>query len=345
MRHHRACKGKAHASGIGKQLGNKGGPVSSSTKIAKIGAGPPKLGKAKPAKEPRKPTATTVESVVRGGAEPPSSARKLSRNSTSSWEYSDSDSLNSSEPGLSPMDHHNNGLHDRTNSMIRRIDRVLDDIDNAKCIYENHGRLDKMTNGHHHSYNGSVSSSTSTSNNQNHNQNNNHGIGNGANKSKSPLTRGSAYSSSMRRPNKKETWADSLRSGLSVDDRIKKMEEGWDDSNVIKIPRERKCHRITAEIENDPRELDSLNKRNSLCRRSSSAGKVIKRSRGSNQAPLYDVVEWEELLEMALTTRNGQRKRESHQRNAYDRAYLKDLEELRSSVAPSSLEVSSQKFF
>ena len=303
MRHHRGCKGKAHASGIGKALNGKNGPNSPTTKIIKIAASPQKQTKAKNNnnKDQRKMVSSLADSPRRA-SDQLTNVRKLSRNSTSSWEYSDSDSLNSSEPGLSSMDHHGNGMHDQ---MIRRIDRVLDDIDNAKSIYD-----DKLVNGNHN------------------------------NKSRSsPLVRGTNYTSSLRRTPKKEVWADTLRSGLMVDDKIKKMEEGWDDS-IIRVPRERKCHRITADIEQrDPRDLEQLNRRNSISRRNSAVGKVVKRSRGGSQAPLYDVIEWEELLEMALTTRNGKRRRESDHRNGMDGCYLKDLEVLRNNVAPTNLEV------
>lgn len=300
MRHHRACKGKAHASGIGKQANGKTGPASSSSPAGKIikvtTTGPQKPSKAKNGKEPRKTALGPVESP---------NGRKLSRNSTSSWEYSDSDSLNSSELGLESSQHHGNGLHGQTNSMIRRIDRVLDDIDHAKSIYDEHQL--KLNN-------------------------------NNDKNGKSPLQRGNIYTASLRKVQRKETWADSLRTTCIGDEKIKKMEAGWDDSNIVRTPKERKCHMITAEIEQ--RDLDSLSRRNSLCRRNSAAGKVVKRPRVTNQG-LCDVIEWEVLLELAQATRNGHRRRESDRRNGFDGGYLKDLEVLLNSAAPRNFEVLS----
>lgn len=246
MRHHRACKGKAHASGIGKQqLSNGKGPV-------------PKLATQKPSPSPKLKEAKKAPPVV----------RKLSRNSTSSWDYSDSDSLNSSDPDPGVI------MHD---SMIRRIDQVLDDLDNAKPM------------------------------------------------GKSPLSRGSSI-----RRSKKETWADTLRTGSHVDDKIKKMEQGWDDSSVIKLPRERKCQRITAE---ERANIDTINRKNLLMlSRRTSSGKVVKRTRSNSSAPL---LEWEELLEMALACRNGRKRRDSDASS-----YFKDLEVLRNNVvAPINSEV------
>ncbi|OXU31521.1 hypothetical protein TSAR_014275 [Trichomalopsis sarcophagae] len=300
MRHHRACKGKAHASGIGKQLNGKGGPASTPTKIIKISSSPLKTC-SRPGTKDQK-TGKTESAKKQPQSNSSSGTRKLSRNSTSSWEYSDSDSLNSSEPGLVE----GNGLmHDQ---MIRRIDQVLDDIDHAKSIYDDRHHQLKL------------------------NENN---------KSNGKFTRGSNYTSSLRRcsqqQQRKESWADSLRSGFVVDDKIRKMEEGWDDSNVIKLPRERKCQRITAEFEQRGGDHAELNRRNSLHRRNS--GKVVKRTRG--QTSFCDVVEWEELLEMAMATR---RRRESEQRNGFDGTmYLKDLEVLRSNVAPRNHEAKSEE--
>ncbi|KAG7206056.1 hypothetical protein KM043_003454 [Ampulex compressa] len=87
----------------------------------------------------------------------------------------------------------------------------------------------------------------------------------------------------------RKSWADSLRAG-DVDDRVRRMEAGWDDSSVIRAPRERKWRRITAEIE----QKDS--------KRTARRGRVVgQRSR----RPVQEAVPWEELLEMALARKLG----------------------------------------
>lgn len=252
MRHHRACKGKAHASGIGRQQQQQQQVTKSSPAVPKIAHRQQPTSKLK--NDAKKTTPTVV--------------RKLSRNSTSSWDYSDSDSLNSSEPDPSA-----GVMHD---SMIRRIDQVLDDLDNAKPL-----------------------------------------------KPAGTLSR----NSSIRR-SKKENWADTLRTGPHVDDKIKRMEQGWDDSNVIKLPRERKCQRITAQERAD---IDTINRKNLLMlSRRTSSGKVVKRTRStSSNAPL---LEWEELMEMAMASRNGRKRRESDASS-----YFKDLDSLRNNNVVNNL--------
>ncbi|KAG5319334.1 MY18A protein, partial [Pseudoatta argentina] len=124
------------------------------------------------------------------------------------------------------------------------------------------------------------------------------------------------YSPSLRATKgfKKESWADSLRVGC-MDDRIKRMEKGWDDSNVIRTPKERKWHRITAEIEQKIPSMDNGIRMFSF--KSSWANnskKVSKRSRSGHQRcakPIQDIIEWEELFEMALARKIRRKIREN----------------------------------
>ncbi|XP_058804262.1 unconventional myosin-XVIIIa isoform X1 [Phymastichus coffea] len=95
LRHHRACKGKAHASGIG-----KASPALIPHAHRGAAAARPLLNGGGGGGAPKRP--------------PPACPRKLSRNSTSSWECSDSDSLNSSEAG------------GERGQLLRRIGRALD---------------------------------------------------------------------------------------------------------------------------------------------------------------------------------------------------------------------------
>ncbi|KAI4495079.1 hypothetical protein M0804_001280 [Polistes exclamans] len=221
---HRSCRGKAHASGIGKHANNR----------QPIYAHPEKI----------------IERANKGGEELTSNSRndilrKCSRNSTSFWDCSDSDSMNSLEASKN-----------RVSSSIKNTTTP------SRVVLAMH--------------------SSRASRNM---------IGNSS--------------------KKRESWADTLRGGL-VDDRIKRMEEGWDDSNVIKLPRERKWRMITAEIQDklpNSREILTLRGAGSNIavknRINHSAKKIIKRNRNSIvhrpvKPPIYDVVEWEELLEMAL---------------------------------------------
>ena len=279
IHHHRACRGKAHASGIAKQNGK--------ANISSVRSTTPK---SKPSPKDQKP--------IRNGRNSSdgvhsTDGRKLSRNSTSSWDYSDSDSLNSSEPGLNPEP-----LQDRTSRMISRIDQVLDDIDCAKSIYHN----DKL------------------------------------NDSRSTKTDKNYRNSPSKRLFKKENWEDSLRSGNGyIDDRVKKMEAGWDDSNVIKNPKERKWHRITSEAEQKENGHEKVARRNSLPKKTQ-PGKVLKRTRSSptRRRPLYDVIEWDEILEMALARKFGSKKKKNGEQ---DVGYLKNLEVLLENKAPLNVQV------
>ena len=297
--HHRACRGKAHASGIGKKNGRAPSSNSrsfmSSTGSSVSGGKQPKMS--------RKDGATSTPQ----SRSDPHVGRKLSRHSTSSWEYSDSDSINSSETG-----HVNDSLKDSANSMIRSIDLVLRDIDSR----------DKVDSD--------------------------------SPKSSSVMLKSSRSFRSSGTP-KRESWAESLRGGYRiVDDRYRKMEQGWDDSSVIKNPKERKWHRITAVIEqrsahldDDFNNLSKVNEDKGLKRndcssewKGQSSGRVIKRSRYGQHArrPVYDVVEWEELLEMAMNrkfNRLGKKKQDARPGTEF----LKNLDILLANRVPQNFQV------
>lgn len=100
-----------------------------------------------------------------------------------------------------------------------------------------------------------------------------------------------------------------------MNDRIKRMEKGWDDSNVIRTPKERKWHRITAEIEQRIPSTDNglrmFGFKNSW---TTNSKKVSKRSRPGHQRctkPIQDIIEWEELFEMALARKIRRKIREN----------------------------------
>ncbi|KAG5324546.1 MY18A protein, partial [Acromyrmex heyeri] len=235
---HRSCRGKAHASGIAKQNNRQGFP---SQKILKS-----------PAQDFSKQHEFSNGVVL---------DRKHSRNSTSSWECSDSDSMHSSEIGQ------NGCPENRLTNSNRFLERTSSVKSNAK----------EKIKGSHGNY---------------------------------------QYSPSLRATKgfKKESWADSLRVGC-MDDRIKRMEKGWDDSNVIRTPKERKWHRITAEIEQKVPSMDNGIRMFSF--KSSWANnskKVSKRSRSGHQRcakPIQDIIEWEELFEMALARKIRRKIREN----------------------------------
>ncbi|EGI66034.1 Myosin-XVIIIa [Acromyrmex echinatior] len=235
---HRSCRGKAHASGIAKQNNRQGFP---SQKILKS-----------PAQDFSKQHEFSNGVVL---------DRKHSRNSTSSWECSDSDSMHSSEIGQ------NGCSENRLINSNRFLERTSSVKSNAK----------EKIKGSHGSY---------------------------------------QYSPSLRATKsfKKESWADTLRVGC-MDDRIKRMEKGWDDSNVIRTPKERKWHRITAEIEQKIPSMDNGIRMFSF--KSSWANnskKVSKRSRSGHQRcakPIQDIIEWEELFEMALARKIRRKIREN----------------------------------
>lgn len=262
---HRACTGNHHASGIAKQ----------NQKQIKL-----KDQKSVPNGKINSDRRNSNDTVT------VSKTRKLSRNSTSSWEYSDSDSLNSSEPGVNSDSH-----HDRTSRMINKIDRVLDDIDCAKSDTRSSLRLNKSFRS----------------------------------------------SPGCRFP--KNNWEDSLRSGNGYhDDRIKKMEDGWDDSNIIRNPKERKWERITAAAVDDNQRENGhakVTRRNSLPKKIQ-GGKILKRTRSSptRRRPLYDVIEWDEIVEMALARKFGNRSK-----NGQRGEFLKNLEVLLENKAPLNVQV------
>ncbi|KAK2587454.1 hypothetical protein KPH14_003162 [Odynerus spinipes] len=234
---HRSCRGKAHASGIAKQTNNRRAIVIR----------PEKVGNTVSKDSTQE---VTVPNAKNGFV------RKHSRNSTSSWDCSDSDSMNSVEVGQNQTPKNSTKMAPKDRASSRASST------HSSCISRN------------------------------------------------------TIGSSSRK--KRESWADTLRGG-EVDDRIRRMEEGWDDSNVIEIPRERKWHRITAEIEQKlPNGTEIFALRGSTTptknRLSHSAKKILKRGRITAvqrpTKPIYDVVEWEELLEMALAkkiARGGRR--------------------------------------
>lgn len=233
---HRSCRGKAHASGIAKKHNRQDVP---SKKMPKS-----------PAQDFSKQHEFSVSSngIILD--------RKHSRNSTSSWECSDSDSMHSSEIGQ------NGCLENRLINSNRGIERTPSVKFNAK------ERLK------------------------------------GSNQCSLRATKSF----------KKESWADTLRVG-SVNDRIKRMEKGWDDSNVIRTP-ERKWHRITAEIEQRiPSTDNGLRMFGFKSSWANNSKKVSKRShRPGHQRcakPIQDIIEWEELFEMALARKLRRKIREN----------------------------------
>lgn len=240
---HRSCRGKAHASGIAKQTTNNRRVI---------------LARSEKVTERTNKVREELTANPRNGL-----LQKHSRNSTSSWDCSDSDSMNSLEVGQ-------NRLANSTKNTTKIIPK-----------------------------NRTYSQSSSTHS--------------------SCMSRNMLGGSSSKK--KRESWADTLRGGL-VDDKIRRMEEGWDDSNIIEMPKERKWRRITAEIEQklpNGTEIFALrggSNTTSKNRINHSAKKVLKRNRGGSVVqrptkPIYDVVEWEELLELALAkkmARGGRRK-------------------------------------
>lgn len=228
---HRSCRGKAHASGIAKQ--NIRRSVSSQKS---------------PKSSVRDDLAKQSESCVSSNGL--AFGRKHSRNSTSSWEYSDSDSMNSSEIWQ-------NGYVENRPINTNR------DFDRSSSVRSDVKERIKGSRGSNRC---------------------------------SPLPRAVKNV-------KKENWADTLRTGC-MDDRIKRMEKGWDDSNVIRTPRERKWHRITAEIEQKvPSVSDGLRMFGFKNSWTNNSKKISRRSRPGHQRcakPIQDIIEWEELFEIAL---------------------------------------------
>lgn len=239
---HRSCRGKAHGSGIAKQ---------NNCRIASS------LSSRKSPKSPVQTPAKQHESCLPSNAVVPGRLdRKHSRNSTSSWECSDSDSMHSSEIGQNGYPVTAENRSPSIGSSRGSADRAMTDA--KERIKRSHG-------------------------------------GNYC----PPLPRGSKNL-------KKESWADTLRVGC-IDDRIKRMEDGWDDSNVIRTPRERKWHRITADIEqripNPDNGLRVFNGFKNGWAAGGSPKKISKRSRVCHHRrskPIQDIIEWEELVELAL---------------------------------------------
>lgn len=234
---HRSCRGKAHASGIAKYNNRQQGLPSQ--KIPKS-----------PAQDFSKQHEFSNGVVL---------DRKHSRNSTSSWECSDSDSMHSSEIGQ------NGCTENRLINSNRGRERASSVKSDAK----------ERIKGSH-----------------------------GSNQYCSPSLRVKNF--------KRENWEDTLRVGC-MNDRIKRMEKGWDDSNVIRTPRERKWHRITAEIEQKIPSTDirMFGLKNSWTINSK---KVSKRSRPGHQRcakPIQDIIEWEELFELALARKIRRKIREN----------------------------------
>lgn len=147
-------------------------------------------------------------------------------------------------------------------------------------------------------------------------------------------------SQSTRRSIKKESWADTLRSSNgSCEEKYKKMEQGWDDSNVvIRNPKERKWHRITAEIEQRDQGVP-LQRRNSL------PPKKLVRKNSSSRRDAESLSEWRELFELALSRKivNGKLKGKSFGDDVVDHSggyFLKHLDALLvHSKAPRAAEV------
>lgn len=225
INHHRGCRGKAHASGIAKHH-------DASPKV-----------------------------VSRSPSDPPhpssrldNSHRKVSRNSTSSWDYSDSDSLNS-------FDTHNG---------LRRTNSGPDDGDHSK----------------------------------------------------SGLKPRICKNRSDPRRHKQETWAESLRSGI-IDDRYRILEDGWDDNNIISHPLDRKWKLMhDGYLRNNENLIDN---RNWKCHsRKTQFGKIGRRKTmdGKISSSFCNVVEWEELLNMAMSMKIGKGRKN---RGMEDFGILKDL--------------------
>ncbi|CAL7941773.1 unnamed protein product [Xylocopa violacea] len=195
-----------------------------------------------------------------------SAGRRTSRNGVSSWECSDSDSMHSSEAGQNAFATMNGSNRSPSaNAPIRVYSEQASNGAGAK----------KQANRAVH-----LSSCLSKA--------------------------------GTRSPRKKESWADTLRVG-SIDDRIKRMEEGWDDSSVIKTPRERKWRRITAEIEQrvpgvgKSGDFRILGLRGSSLKSWNNGAQKWNRKNVSQRSlkPIEDIIEWEEIVEMALAKKIG----------------------------------------
>lgn len=246
---HRSCRGKAHGNGIAKQSNRRATISFPATRFPK--------------------DRNSISLVDETSIATKFPNRKISRNGTSSWECSDSDSLHSSEAGRENAFASTNNVDDRPPSgMSVRTTVKPTNGTNASCKKKANRTL-------------YVSSSLAKTNGVKNNR-------------------------------KKESWADTLRVS-TIDDRVKRMEEGWDDSSVIKIPRERKWRRITAEVEQRVPSGKSGDFRIFGLRGSSLKGwnnGSQKRNRKNaafqrNSKPIEDIIEWEEIVEMALAKKIG----------------------------------------
>ncbi|KAK1129525.1 hypothetical protein K0M31_019247 [Melipona bicolor] len=196
--------------------------------------------------------------------------RKISRNGTSSsWECSDSDSLHSSEAGRENAfaSANNDDRYPASGMSVRTTVKPANGA-NASC-------KKKASRTLH------VSSSLANA--------------------------------GVKTNRKKESWADTLRVS-TIDDRVKRMEEGWDDSSVIKIPRERKWRRITAEVEQrgvpsgKSGDFRILGLRGSSLKGWNNGPQKRNRKNAAfqrNSKPIEDIIEWEEIVEMALAKKIG----------------------------------------
>lgn len=244
---HRSCRGKAHGNGIAKQSNRRATISFPATRLPKDRNSIGLVDEA--------PVATKFPN------------RKISRNGTSSWECSDSDSLHSSEAGReNAFASTNNDDHPPSGMSVRTAVRPANGA-NASCK--------KKANRTVH-----VSCSLAKA--------------------------------GVKDIRKKESWADTLRVS-TIDDRVKRMEEGWDDSSVIKIPRERKWRRITAEVEQrvpsgKSGDFRILGLRGSSLKGWNNGSQKRNRKNAAFQRsskPIEDIIEWEEIVEMALAKKIG----------------------------------------
>lgn len=113
---------------------------------------------------------------------------------------------------------------------------------------------------------------------------------------------------------KRNNWVESLRSGVA-NDRYKKLEDGWDDTNIIKHPREKKwqttsnvCDYTLDNI--DGKMIESNSSRRKSNSRLSLCSKNLKRNNNKRHYKSSgNVIEWEKLLEMASARKLAKNKR------------------------------------
>ncbi|CAD6214423.1 GSCOCG00012834001-RA-CDS, partial [Cotesia congregata] len=111
---------------------------------------------------------------------------------------------------------------------------------------------------------------------------------------------------------KRNNWVESLRSGV-VNDRYKKLEDGWDDTNIIKHPREKKWQ-ITMNggytVDSIDGKIIESNSRRKSTSRLSLCSKNLKRNNNKRHYKSSgNVIEWEKLLEMASARKLAKNKR------------------------------------